>query len=51
MSTLSRALTQERWELAALCLLVGLSRALAQMPEDSILGLLEVVEGDDRRIE
>ena len=46
MSLLSRAIRQERWEVAALCLLIGLLRAAAEVPEDALPGLLEVLEGE-----
>lgn len=45
MSALSQALKEERWELAARCLLLGLARAMSRVPSDSILGLMEAVEG------
>lgn len=49
-SLLARAIQQERWELAALCLLLGLAKVLAQLPPDAIEGVLDVLDGerDDR---
>ena len=45
MSVLSKAINEEQWELASLCLLLGLTRALAKIPPDSLYGMLEVLEG------
>ncbi|MBI4295086.1 MAG: hypothetical protein HY669_02855 [Chloroflexi bacterium] len=45
-SLLAKAIQGERWELVALCLLLGLTRALAHIPPDAIEGVLDVLEGD-----
>ena len=45
MSTLSVAIQGKRWELAALCLLLGVTEAAAALPPDAIEGLLEVLAG------
>ncbi|MBI4297987.1 MAG: hypothetical protein HY676_05590 [Chloroflexi bacterium] len=45
MSSLAKALREERWERATVCLLLGLARAMSRVPPDSILGLMEAVEG------
>ena len=37
----------KQWELAALCLLLGMNRALSQLPADSIEGVLDLLEGED----
>lgn len=46
MGILSAALTDERWEEAALCLLIGLLQAGSRVPADALLGLLEALEGE-----
>jgi hypothetical protein len=46
MGTLSVALREERWELAAHCLLVGLMETILRVPEDALPGLLEALEGE-----
>ena len=51
MSTLALAMQGKRWELAALCLLVGVTEAAAALPPDAVEGLLEVLadlEGEER---
>ena len=45
MSTLSLAMGEGYWELAALCLLLGLVQVISQLPPDAIEGLIEVVDG------
>ena len=45
MSTLAVAIQGKRWELAALCLLMGVTEAAAALPPDVIEGLLEVLAG------
>ena len=45
MSTLAVAIQGKRWELAALCLLLGVTEAAAALPPDAIEGLLEVLAG------
>ena len=47
MSNLYRAIENNHWELAALCLLLGMSRALAGIPDDSVEGVIDVLEGTD----
>jgi hypothetical protein len=47
MTTLVEAIERKNWELAALLLLLGLSRALARLPQGSAEDLLAVLEGDD----
>ncbi len=44
MATLAEAIEGRQWELAALCLLVGVTRAAAALPPDALEGLLEVLE-------
>ena len=43
MQTLAVAIERKQWELAALCLLLGLTEAAAKLPPDAIEGLLEVL--------
>ena len=44
MTTLALAIEKKEWELAALCLLLGVSRAAAALPPDAVEGLLEVLD-------
>ena len=45
MSALAVAIERREWELAALCLLVGVAEAAAALPADAVEGLLEVLAG------
>ena len=45
MSTLAVAIQGKRWELVALCLLLGVTEAAAALPPDAVEGLLEVLGG------
>jgi hypothetical protein len=49
MSALALAIERKEWELAALYLLLGVSRAAAKLPPEAIYGLLEVLcaEGEE----
>ena len=47
MSTLSWALGQGHWELAALCLLLGMVEVVSQLPQDVVEGMLEVLDGKE----
>ncbi len=44
MATLALAIQKKEWELAALCLLLGVTRAAAALPPDAVEGLLEMLE-------
>jgi len=44
VTALAFAIDHKRWELASLYLLLGVSRAAAALPPDTIDGLLEVLE-------
>lgn len=46
MSLLATSIAEERYELAALCLLLGFLEAVAKLPPDALSGLLELLEGD-----
>jgi hypothetical protein len=50
MSALALAIERKEWELAALYLLLGVSRAAAKLPPDAVYGLLEALssEGGER---
>jgi hypothetical protein len=48
MSALALAIERKEWELAALYLLLGVSRAAAKLPPDAIYGLLEVLSAEGR---
>ena len=52
MSMLAVAIKRREWELASLCLLMGILEAAAALPPDAVEGLLEVLaglEGEDDR--
>ena len=49
MGVFAQAVREERWELAALCLVWGMVRALDRLPPDTLESLLEVLEGDHGR--
>ena len=51
MSTLAIAIERRQWELAALCLLLGVTRAAAALPPDAVEGLLEVLSTPPNRPE
>lgn len=46
MPALALAIERKEWELAALYLLLGVSRAAANLPPDAIYGLLEVLSAE-----
>jgi hypothetical protein len=46
MSALALAIERKEWELTALYLLLGVSRAAAKLPPDAIYGLLEVLSAE-----
>jgi hypothetical protein len=46
MSALALAIERKEWELAALYLLLGVSRAAAKLPPDAVHGLLEVLSAE-----
>ena len=52
VSMLAVAIQRREWELASLCLLMGVAEAAAALPPDAVEGLLEVLAGledeDDR---
>ena len=45
MSALGTAVAKKRWELASLCLLLGMLQALSNLPPDGVEGLIEALEG------
>ena len=50
LTTLAVAIERQQWELAALCLLLGVTRAAAALPPDALEGLIEVLDaGPERR--
>ncbi len=51
VSVLAMALERRRWDLAALCLLLGVADAAAKLPPETLERLLELLEGapDDSR--
>ncbi len=46
MRTLTVALERREWELAALCLLLGVTRAAAGLPPDAIEAMVEVLSAE-----
>jgi len=46
MSALALAIERKEWELAALYLLLGVSRAAAKLPPDAVHGLLAVLSAE-----
>ncbi len=46
MITLARAIATRKWNLAALCLLIGLTKELSRIPADSIEGVLDLLESE-----
>ena len=51
MTALTIAIERRQWEIAALCLLLGVSRAAAALPPDAVEGLLEVLSAPPERPE
>jgi len=49
MSTLAWAISKRQWDLAALCLLLGLLETLSKLPVDSIEGVLDILEGKNAK--
>jgi len=49
LATLAIAIEQQQWEMAALCLLLGVTRAAAALPPDAVDGLLELLEAGPKR--
>ncbi|MBM2827427.1 MAG: hypothetical protein HW403_1491 [Dehalococcoidia bacterium] len=47
VGALSRAIAEERWELAALCLLLGAVKVIEGWPPDTVTGLLDALVGDE----
>jgi hypothetical protein len=45
MSVLSRALAEGHWELAALCLILGMVEVISQLSPDGVEGIIEVLDG------
>lgn len=49
MSALAWAISKRQWDLAALCLLLGLLETLSKLPVDSIEGVLDILEGKNAK--
>lgn len=47
-STLAAAIERRNWELAALCLLVGVAEQAARLPPETLERLLDLLEVADR---
>lgn len=48
MALLETALRQRQWEVAALCLLIGLLEAARELSAEGLTEVLEVLEGEGR---
>jgi hypothetical protein len=48
-SLLAIAIAQERWDVAALCLLLGVSRAAEALPPDAVEALIELLALEPER--
>ncbi len=46
MSTLSVAIRNRQWDLATLCLLLGILRAAETLPPDAVEDLLELLDSE-----
>lgn len=44
MLVLKAAIREERWDVAALCLLLGCVEVASRLPADTVVGLLEALE-------
>lgn len=51
MSTLAWAIARKRWDLAALCLLLGLAETFSRLPADSAEGLIDILEVENGKKE
>lgn len=51
MSTLAWAIARRRWDLAALCLLLGLAETFSKLPADSVEGLIDILEVENGKKE
>ena len=47
MPALARAISKRRWELAALCLVLGFLEAVSKLPADAIVGMFDVLDGGE----
>ena len=47
VSVLAIAIERRQWELAALCLVLGLLEAVSKLPADAIIGLFDVLDGGE----
>ncbi|MEX0799851.1 MAG: hypothetical protein WD379_01375 [Dehalococcoidia bacterium] len=45
MTALATAIERKQWELAALCLMLGVTEAAAALPPEAVEGLLELLAG------
>ena len=39
------AIERKQWELAALCLLLGLAETISKLPPDTVVGLFDALNG------
>ncbi|MBI2872966.1 MAG: hypothetical protein HYY00_07260 [Chloroflexi bacterium] len=46
MATLSKAIREERWQVAAYCILLALVNAVEQVPQEAVPALLETLAGE-----
>jgi hypothetical protein len=49
-SLLAVAIERQNWELAALCLLYGMAKAIETLPAETVEALLALLEKEDARV-
>ena len=48
MNRLAIALKEERWEVAALYLLIGMQKAIEALPPETVEAMLELIEEEEK---
>lgn len=47
VSVLARAIERRQWQVAALCLVLGLLETVSRLPVDAVIGLFDVLDGGE----
>jgi hypothetical protein len=47
VSVLARAIERKQWQVAALCLVLGLLETVSRLPVDAVIGLFDVLDGGE----
>jgi len=47
VSVLARAIERRQWQVAALCLVLGLLETVSRLPVDAVIGLFDVLNGGE----